>query len=49
MRGKRNQPRYVALTAACLAQARGIGEAVVAEATTANFYRLFAKAAPACG
>jgi TatD DNase family protein len=49
MRGKRNQPRYVALTAACLAKARGISADEAAAATTANFFRLFAKAAMRCG
>jgi len=43
-RGKRNEPAYVTLTAARLAELKGIPPAALAEATTANFYRLFAKA-----
>lgn len=43
-RGKRNEPAFVVHTAAEIARVRGIGEAAVAEATTANFFRLFAKA-----
>ncbi|CCG43150.1 TatD family hydrolase [Magnetospirillum molischianum] len=42
-RGKRNEPAYVALTAARLAEIRGISSAALAEATTANFLRLFSK------
>ncbi|MGI9382096.1 MAG: TatD family hydrolase [Methyloligellaceae bacterium] len=42
-RGKRNEPAYVAHTAARLAEVRGIGAAALAEATTANFLRLFSK------
>ncbi|EPY02707.1 TatD family hydrolase [Magnetospirillum fulvum] len=42
-RGKRNEPAYVALTAARLAEIRGISPAALAEATTANFLRLFTK------
>ena len=41
-RGKTNQPAYVALVAACLAQAKGLEVADVARATSANFERLFA-------
>jgi len=44
-RGKRNEPAYVALTAARLAEIRGISPATLAEATTANFMRLFTKVA----
>ena len=43
-RGKRNEPAYVAHTARVLADTRGLTEAVLAELTTANFYRLFSKA-----
>jgi TatD DNase family protein len=44
-RGKRNEPAYVANTAATLAQVRGLGGAELARLTTANFRRLFTKAA----
>lgn len=44
VRGKRNEPAYVAHTAAVLAQLRGITPRDVAEVTTANFLRLFRKA-----
>lgn len=43
MRGKTNEPAYVRHTAKVLAQARGMSEAGLAEATTDNFYRLFRK------
>jgi TatD DNase family protein len=43
-RGKRNEPAFVAATAAFVAELKGIGPEVLAEATTANFFRLFAKA-----
>jgi len=47
-RGKRNEPAFVADTAAILADAVGVERERLAEATTANFYRLFQKvAAPA--
>jgi TatD DNase family protein len=44
-RGKRNEPAYVANTAAVLAELRGMTPAALAELTTANFRRLFSKAA----
>lgn len=44
-RGKRNEPGYVALTAAVLAELRGMTGEALAELTTANFRRLFRKAA----
>lgn len=44
MRGKKNEPAWVAHTAKCLAGARGVDEAGIARITTANFFRLFAKA-----
>ncbi len=44
MRGKRNEPAYVANTARALAETRGVGEAEIADITTANFFRLFEKA-----
>ena len=42
-RGKRNEPAYVAHTAACLAEIRGISPEAVAQQTTENFFRLFTK------
>lgn len=44
-RGKRNEPAYTAFTAKTGAQVFGITEAEFAAATTANFDRLFTKAA----
>lgn len=46
LRGKRNEPAFVAHTAARLAQLRGTTPEVLAAQTTANFHRLFAKAEP---
>lgn len=40
-RGKVNQPAYVKHVAAFLAELRGESEAMIAAATTENFYRLF--------
>ena len=45
VRGKRNEPAYVAHTARVLAEARGLEPEALAELTTANFHRLFRKAA----
>jgi TatD DNase family protein len=45
-RGKRNEPAFVVHVAAKIAQARGLGSAEFARASGANFFRLFAKAAP---
>jgi TatD DNase family protein len=42
-RGKRNEPSYVVETAKAIAQARGVTPAVLADVTTANFFRLFNK------
>lgn len=46
-RGRRNEPAYTAFTARTGAQVFGVSEAEFAAATTANFDRLFTKAAPA--
>ncbi len=45
LRGKRCEPAYVVHTAKALAAVRGVGLAEMEAATTANFYRLFPKAA----
>lgn len=44
-RGKRNEPAYVAHTARALAELRGMAPEALADLTTANFRRLFRKAA----
>jgi TatD DNase family protein len=43
-RGKRNEPAFVAATAAAVAVLKGVETEELAAATTANFFRLFAKA-----
>jgi TatD DNase family protein len=45
-RGKRNEPAFVTATAAAVAALKGIAPEELAAATTANFFRLFAKATP---
>jgi TatD DNase family protein len=42
-RGKRNEPAYVAHTAAVLGETIGLDPAAVAALTTDNFFRLFSK------
>ncbi|MDX3924932.1 MAG: TatD family hydrolase [Shinella sp.] len=42
-RGKRNEPSYVAHTAAVLAETIGVGEAEIAEITTENAFRVFSR------
>jgi TatD DNase family protein len=44
-RGKRNEPAHVVHTARVLGEVRGLSAEGVAELTTANFRRLFRKAA----
>lgn len=43
MRGKKNEPAWVAHTARCLAGVRGVSESEIADITTANFMRLFSR------
>jgi len=43
-RGKRNEPAFVATTAAAVAELRGLKLQHLAEITSANFFRLFDKA-----
>jgi TatD DNase family protein len=45
-RGRRNEPAFVAHTAAALAELKGVPVNELAQATTENFFRLFSKAAP---
>jgi TatD DNase family protein len=46
-RGKRNEPAYLAHVATTLAEVKGLPVGEIAQATSDNFFRLFAKAAPA--
>lgn len=43
-RGKQNQPAYVRYVAECLAELRGLSLEMLAEATSANYFRLFTSA-----
>ena len=43
LRGKGNEPAYVAHTASKLADVRGLKNTEIAQATTANFFKLFSK------
>ena len=43
-RGKRNEPAFVANTAAVLAELKSVSADALAEATTENFFRLFTRA-----
>ena len=45
-RGKRNEPAFVAATAAAVATLKGLEPEDLAAATSANFFRLFGKARP---
>ena len=46
MRGRRNEPSFVAHTARTLAQVKGVPPEAIGEATRANTLRLFSKMAP---
>ncbi len=47
-RGRRNEPAFVAHTAAVLAHVRGLPDDALRNLTTDNFFRLFSKARPSC-
>jgi len=49
MRGRKNEPAWVAHTAARLAGVKGVSEAEIATATMENFFRLFSKVPRAAG
>jgi TatD DNase family protein len=46
LRGKRNEPAFITHTAALVAELKGVTPDELARVTTANFFRLFAKARP---
>ncbi|HLY54183.1 MAG TPA: TatD family hydrolase [Stellaceae bacterium] len=46
LRGKRNEPAFVVHTARAVAELKGVSPEALAEATTANFHRLFTKTVP---
>jgi TatD DNase family protein len=46
LRGKRNEPSFITHTATLVAQLKGVTQDELARATSANFFRLFAKAQP---
>jgi TatD DNase family protein len=46
LRGKRNEPAFVAHTARFVAGLKGVAEAELGRITTENFFRLFSKAIP---
>ena len=46
LRGKRNEPAFVVHTARVVAELKGLSPEALAEATTANFHRLFTKTVP---
>ena len=48
-RGKRNEPAFVAHTAAAIAQIKGIDVDAISQQTTDNFFRLFRKSAARAG
>jgi len=48
-RGKRNEPAFIAATAAAVAELKGIELQHLAEMTSANFFRLFDKASALAG
>jgi TatD DNase family protein len=49
LRGKLNEPAFITHTAARLAEIKGIAVEELGRITSANFFRLFAKARPAAG
>jgi TatD DNase family protein len=46
LRGKRNEPAFIVHTAKLLAELKGVSIEALAQATSANFFRLFNKARP---